>query len=66
MLPTSQGTAKDVSPADLAWGHDVVLTTFSRLSAEWSGDSGVASSLRQVSSISYDGNIKADFSARVT
>ena len=43
-----QGTAKDAAPQDLAWGHDVVLTTFSRLSAEWSGgDSGRASPLRQ-------------------
>ncbi len=49
-----QGTAKEAAPQALAWDHDVVLTTFTRLSGEWGGsDSGAASPLRQVPSESW-------------
>lgn len=50
----TQGTAKEAAPQALAWDHDVVLTTFTRLSGEWGGsDSGAASPLRQVPSESW-------------
>lgn len=45
VVPPQAGKA--LSAAELAWGHDIVLTTFSHLSAVWT-QRGRASPLLQV------------------